>query len=113
MVFVKSGMRSFLLFTILGFALLGCTTPQDVRAVWTQPAAPSAHLAAPPGFMVSPARAHSAVWDSRALSLKHNWHIYADSRYYYVHDTFLGDGARRAFAQGIRVDGQTGEIVRR
>lgn len=45
--------------------------------------------------------------------MKHDWHIYADSQYYYVHDTFLGDNPRRAFDLGVRVDGQSGEIVRR
>ena len=106
-------MRTTHLIPIICCVLLGCSTPQDVRAVWTQSAAPSEQLAAPPGFIVSPAQVYSKVWDSRALSLKHNWHIYADSQYYYVHDTFLGDGKRQAFAQGVRIDGQTGEIVSR
>ncbi len=107
-------MRTLLSISTLCLVLLGCATPsRDVRAVWTQPTAPPSDLPAPDGFTVSPSRAYSAVWDSRALSLKHVWHIYADSRYYYVHDTFLGDSPRRALAQGVRIDGQTGEIVRR
>ena len=50
---------------------------------------------------------------SGALSLKHVWHVYADSGCYYVHDTFLGDGPSQAFAQGVQIDGRTGEIVKR
>ncbi len=34
-----------------------------------------------------------------------------DHRYYYIHDTFLGAGATRARASGLRIDGRTGEIV--
>lgn len=92
----------------------GCATvPRDVRAVWTEKAPPPVDLAAPAGFSVTPVRAYFVVLDSRSLSMKHAWHVYADSRYYYVHDTFLGDSPGRAYAQGVRVDGQTGEIVGR
>lgn len=104
------------LISISAFCLImvGCATkPHDFRAVWTGRTAPPADLAAPAGFMVSPAQAYAAVWDARVLSLKHDWNLYADSRYYYVHDAFFGESARRAFIQGVRIDGQTGKIVRR
>jgi hypothetical protein len=87
--------------------------PQDIRSVWMQPSAPPADLPTPAGFTVSPAQAYSIVWDSRRLSLKHVWHIYADSQYYYVHDAFLRDSPRLALTVGVRVDGQTGKIVQR
>ena len=107
-------MRTLLSIVTLCLVVAGCTTlPSDVRAVWTEKTPPPADLAAPAGFGITPAKAYSVVFDSRALSLKHIWYVYADSRYYYVHDTFLGDSPRRAFAQGVRIDGQTGEIVRR
>lgn len=97
----------------LGLFLCGCASTREVRPVWTQPTAPPARMPAPAGFAVTPAQAHSVVWKSRVLSLKHVWHIYADSRFYYVHDTFLGDSPRRALKQGVRVDGQSGAIVDR
>lgn len=94
--------------------LVGCaTTPREVRAVWTQPTIPPADLSAPSGFTVTPTQAFTVARDSDMISLKHIWHIYADSHYYYVHDTFLGDSPRRAYAQAVRIDGQTGHIVRR
>jgi hypothetical protein len=107
-------MRTLLSISVLCLALLGCaTSSHDIRAVWTQPTLPPANLPPPSGFTVTPAQAASAVRKSGALSLKHVWHVYADSGYYYVQDTFLGDGPHRAFAQGVRIDGRTGEIVRR
>jgi hypothetical protein len=107
-------MRALLTISVLCPTLLGCTaTSREVHAVWTQPTLPPADLPPPSGFTVTPAQAISAARQSGALSLKHVWHIYSDSGYYYVHDTFLGDGPRRAFTQGVRVDGKTGEIVRR
>jgi len=84
-----------------------------MRAVWTQPIKPPSDLPAPPGFLITPAQAYSAAWDARALSLKHTWYVYADSRYYYVHDIFLGATPHRAYVQGVRIDGQTREIVKR
>src|SRR5688572_17004686 len=101
-------MRTLFPISALCLALVGCTTTsRDVRAVWTQPTPPTADLPAPPGFSVTPAQAFTTVRESGAISLKHAWHVYADSGYYYVHDTFLGDGPRRAFAQGVRIDGRT------
>jgi hypothetical protein len=71
-------------------------------------------LPAPSGFSVTPAQAGSIITQTPwTLSLKHDCQIYADSCYYYVRDTFFNDGQRRAFTQGVRVDGKTGEIVRR
>lgn len=111
--FVRQMYTLIFLFTLCVF-LLGCAAPiRDVSAVWTQPTAPPTDLPPPYGFTVSPLQAYSAIWDSRALSMKHVCHIYADSRYYYIHDTFLGDSPRRALAQGVRIDGQTGEIAGR
>ena len=107
-------MRTLLSISIVCLVLVGCATAsREVRAVWTQPTSPPADLPSPSGFTVTPAQAVSVARESRALSVKHVWHVYADSGYYYVHDTFLGDGPRRAFAQGVRIDGRTGEIVRR
>ncbi len=48
-----------------------------------------------------------------ALSLKHIWHIYADAKYYYVHDSFLGSNSSLAKRHGVIIDGQTGEILNR
>ncbi len=107
-------MRTLLLVAALCFLIAGrATAPRDLRAVWMEKTAPPADLAAPTGFVVTPSKAYSVVLDSRALSMKHVWHVYADSRYYYVHDTFLGDSPSRAYAQGVGIDGQTGEIVKR
>jgi len=107
-------MRTLLFIATLCLFLSGCAMqPRDVQAVWMQSGAPPADLPAPAGFAVSPSQAYSTVWDSRRLSLKHVWHIYADSRYYYVHDIFLGDSPGWALALGVRVDGQTGKIAKR
>ena len=107
-----SNMRTLLSISML--LLLGCTMqPQDFQPVWIQPGAPPADLPSPAGFTVSPLQAYTAVWDSRSQSIKHVWHIYADSQYYYVYDIFLGDSPRKVFLLGVRVDGQTGEIVKR
>jgi hypothetical protein len=109
-----SHVRTLLSISILCLALAGCAiASRDVRTVWIQPTLPPADLPPPSGFTVTPAQAISAARGSGALSLKHVWHVYADSRYYYVHDTFFGDGLRRALAQGVRIDGKTGEIVSR
>ena len=68
----------------------------------------------PQGFLITPSQAFDKVFDTPGLlSRKHVWHIHTDSQYYYVHDTFLGDSSRRAYLQGVRVDGRTGDIVRR
>jgi hypothetical protein len=107
-------MRALLSISFLCLALVGCaTTSRDVHAVWAQPTLPPADLSPPSGFTITPAQAVSVALESGALSLKHVWHVYSDSGYYYVHDTFLGDSPRRAYAQGVRIDGRTGEIVRR
>lgn len=67
----------------------------------------------PQGFLVSPQQARDVVWRSQRLSWKHEWEYFADSRYYYVNDTFLGKGANHAYRVGVRVDGRTGGIVDR
>ncbi|HPY31464.1 MAG TPA: hypothetical protein PLT00_13705 [Verrucomicrobiota bacterium] len=98
----------------LWLLVAGCATvPSDFRSVWTDVTPPPTGLPAPAGFAVTPAEAYAVVFDSRRLSLKHVWHIYADSHDYYVHDAFLGASPRRAFTQGVRVDGRTAEVVPR
>ena len=74
---------------------------------------PPTDLPAPAGFTATPAEAYVRACESDMISLKHVWHIHADSRYYYVHDVYLGSSVRRAHNQGLRIAGQTGEIVRR
>lgn len=107
-------MRALIVISAFCLAFAGCAQPpQDFRAVWTQSSLPPDGLQKPVGFRVTPKEACETIAESNALSLKHVWHIYADSRYYYVHDIFLGDGARRAHKQGVRIDGRTGKIVRR
>jgi hypothetical protein len=107
-------MRTLLAILMLCMVAVGCATvPRDLHAVWQEQTPPPSDLAAPAGFVITPSKAYSVVLDSRALSLKHVWHIYADSRFYYVHDAFLGDSPHQAYAQGVRIDGQSGEIVRR
>lgn len=107
-------MRTIFSISALSLLLVACaTTPTNMRTVWTESTKPPSDLPAAFGFVATPAQAYSAVWDARALSLKHVWHIYADTQYYYVHDTFLGDSPRRAYVQGVRIDGRTGQIVKR
>ncbi len=107
-------MRLLIVISGICLAFAGCAQPpQDFRAVWTQASLPPAGLQKPVGFKVTPRQACETIAESNSLPLKHVWHIYADSQYYYVHDTFLSDGARRAHKQGVRIDGRTGELVRR
>ncbi|HEY1084401.1 MAG TPA: hypothetical protein VGE29_19190 [Prosthecobacter sp.] len=97
---------------ILTVAVTGCIGPREqLQPVWLGEREPPASLAAPAGFAVSPAQAFETVRQSRIISLKHVWHVYADSRCYYVHDAFLGTSAGHAKNQGVRVDGQTGQIL--
>ncbi len=99
---------------IFGALAARCSpAPSDLEAVWTEGMRPPPDLATPAGFAISPSEAYSVAWDSRALSWKHIWHIYADSRFYYVHDIFLGDSPRRVFVQGLRIDGRIGGIANR
>ena len=104
-----------LLSLIFALVFAGCAlaASDSVSAVWTESGAPPSTVASPTGFRVSPSRAYAIARDSRRLSLKHIWHIYADSRYYYVHDAFLGSGATRARKTGLRIDGLTGKILLR
>ncbi len=68
-------------------------------------------MAAPEGFTITPAQAYAQVFATKSLSLKHTWHIYADADCYYVYDTFLGTGERKAY-QGVKVSGKSGVIER-
>ena len=107
-------MRNLLITFAFSLVMAGCATaPKDVRAVWTEPTPPSADVAVPAGFTITPTQAFAAARESGMISLKHVWHIYADTEYYYVHDTFLGDSPRLAYLQGVRIDGQTGQVAKR
>ena len=103
------GRRAFVLSLILVIA--GCaSTSGDMRVIWTGHSSPPDELSPPRGFAVTPAQAYVAVRESRRLSLKHDWRLYADSRYYYVDDAFTKTSARTAKRRGLRINGQTGEI---
>lgn len=98
----------------LCLVLVGCsTTVPKMRVLWTQSTPPPVELPAPAGFRVTPAQAYARACQSDMISLKHGWHIYADSRYYYVLDIYWGSSVQRANNQGVRIDGQTGAIVQR
>jgi hypothetical protein len=100
-----------LLLHCIGISSCG-TIPSDFRPVWIHPGIPpdqpQEHLPAPSGFGITTSQAYRTAWNSRRLSLKHQWSLYADSNYYYVHDTFLGDSTNRAFRQGLRINGRSG-----
>jgi hypothetical protein len=107
-------MRAILSILTLCLFLFGCaTTPQEVRSVWAQPAPPPANMPAPVGFTVTPTEAFSIALHSGIISPMHFYHIYADSGHYYVLDIFHGDSGRRAYGQGVRINGQTGAIEMR
>lgn len=95
-------------------ALLACTgcavTGPATRPVWKHPGRPPLRLAAPAAFIITPAEAYDKVWASRRLSLKHEWHLYADATHYYVLDSFLGSSPVRARLKGVRVEGRTGRL---
>lgn len=102
------------LLMVFGLGLCACSSPpRDLHAVWRDPATPPASLQPPAGFTITPAQAYTVVREAKALSLKPIWHLYADSRYYYVQDAFTGSNRRRAYVQAVRVDGRTGRIVPR
>ena len=108
-------MHKIILLLLLCIGIFSCgTTPSDFRPVWihpgTPPDQPPKHLPSPIGFGITPSQAYRIAWNSRRLSLKHQWSLYADSNYYYVHDTFLGDSTNRAFRQGLRINGRSGDI---
>lgn len=109
-----AGVRIRLLMVVTLLAGGCASSPQDFRPIWKQASPPPSDLTAPAGFEITPAQAFAKVRETPwALSLKHPWHVYADSRYYYFHDVFLDGNLRAAYTQGIRVDGRTGEIVPR
>jgi hypothetical protein len=95
------------------FALLivtGCASgPQPI---WNGDAStPLTSLPTPSGFSVTPAQAEATARASRQLPLKVVYHVYADSQFYYVCDGFLGSSRRAAVRRGLKIDGQTGQIV--
>lgn len=100
-----------ILLLCIGISACCATIPSDFRSVWTQSGSPPENLPTPSGFSISPAEAFRIAQESRRLSLKHVWHLYSDSDFYYIHDTFLGDGSRRAFTQGLRINGRSGTII--
>lgn len=108
-------MRPLFLCLLLGW-FPGCAHhSRNIHSVWQGGIVPkpAATLPAPAGFSITPAQAHAIVWESRMLSLKHHWHLYADTQYYYMLDTFLGDSPRKAYRVGVRIDGKPGEIAKR
>lgn len=68
-------------------------------------------LKTPQGFAITPWEADQMVRSSRRLSLKHVYHLYADDRYYYVLDGYLGSNSFKAISGGIKMDGQSGRIL--
>ncbi len=107
-------MRSILTLVFFCVALVGCAVaPGGIRPVWTESSPPPAGLAAPAGFTITPARALGVARGSGLLSSHQECHIYADSQYYYVLDTFFGKAPYQAVVHGIRVNGKTGKIAAR
>lgn len=96
--------------------LSGCMmfhrTSSGFHPVWTPKGSewPAKSLAAPAGFTITPYQAYEITRENKSRSLKHQWHLYADSRYYYVHDTFLGDSPKEVHRYGLCIDGETGKI---
>jgi len=82
----------------------------DVHPVWKERGAPSASVLAPRGFNITPSQAYAAARAARRLEEKHIWHLYADSNYYYVHDSFLGSNSALARRFGVRINGRTGAV---
>jgi hypothetical protein len=113
--YTDSRMRQLIAIALLCLAV-GCAylspIPRGFHAVWTQETEPPTDLAPPAGFTVTPRQAYDMIREANMLSLKHVWHLYADSRYYYIHDVFLGSSAKLVRAEGVRINGQTGEIAR-
>lgn len=105
-----------LIFSLAAVALItGCAplrpAPGDFLSVWTQTPWPPEDLPPPPGFKVTPRRAYEITRKGWHRSLKHAWHLYADSRYYYIEDVFLTDAPRSIYRTALRIDGRTGAIV--
>ena len=86
----------------------------DIDPVWVEKTPPTENIEPPNGFKITPAEAYKIVLHTKPwmLSPKHVWHIYADSNYYYVHDAFWGSNSSSA-SLGVKIDGQTGEIINR
>jgi len=106
-------MRTLISILMLCLALASCAVaPGGIRPLWTESTPPPANLAAPAGFTVTPAQAMRRAAASGLITRKYPWHLYADSTYYYVHDTSLGEAPYQAFIHGIKVDGRTGRVTR-
>ena len=106
--------RHVFLTSVVCLLFLNCASgTRDMRSVWTQPSPPPPDLSTPPGFSITPTQAYDIALRSQMISLKHTWYLYADSQYYYVHDAFLGSSIGLAQRQGVRIDGKTGQIVKR
>jgi len=64
-----------------------------------------------PGFKISPA-------DAEKITLRTNGpkktidDYYRDDKYYYIIDGFTGSKSSNALKNGIKIDGQTGKIIK-
>ena len=106
-------MKILILATLLIIGITSCTSiKHDIQPVWKKAGKPPKNLITPEGFYITPVEAVNAAQKSKLLSLKHIWHVYADSQFYYIHDIFLGSSPQRAYKQGLRIDGKSGEIKR-
>ena len=86
----------------------------DIDPVWTKDTPPTENVEPPNGFKITPSETFEIVRNKPwALSMKHIWHIYADSKYYYVHDSCLGSNSSLAKRYGVKIDGKTGKILNR
>ena len=77
---------------------------------------PSVSVETPAGFKTTPLEAYHRLQhydDTYADTSKHAWHIYADSRCYYLLDTFQHPEAssRFAFLHGIKIDGYSNLLI--
>jgi hypothetical protein len=90
--------------------IVGCHG--DIHAVWNDDSGRVPVSArAPDGFKITP---HDAqVIAEKELGMRKTiQHIYADSKYYYIVDGFLGSNASKAAKTGYRVDGRTGKAAK-
>ncbi len=64
--------------------ITGCQ-PDKVKLVWDT-SGEAVGITTLTGFAISPVEAYAKVVESRRLSLKHIWHVYADDENYYIMD---------------------------
>ena len=109
---------SLLLIVLLLLFETGCVSYisscfDDVDPVWIEDTPPPINIEPPNDFKITPYQAYQRIGSQRLLALKHVWHVYADSKFYYVHDAFLGSNSSMAKKYGVKIDGQTGKIMNR